>query len=228
MRVWPSISDGAATFGALISVLAGLFAMAFLGAFAFFVPLLLFPPVMSVRTGLIEIAVATAALYLVSNALKLLSKRRPGYHEDGASPLPQRRVSQPVLLAISFALAIVLVAYPAWWKHRLASREYEHSKTCYAQLETADRLTGFDAKFAPGYVEFKQARYLAVAEEHGAMLGMRRDAIDRDLGRTAAAFFKSYSALTPAAAQRNRPALLSDLTRCLNDDWAPHGEILNP
>lgn len=143
MRLWPSTSDGAAIFGAFISVLGGLFAMAFLGAFAIFVPLLLFPPVNSVRTAVIEVALATAALYLVSNGLKLLSKRRPGYHEDAASPLPTRPLGQPVLLAISLAVAMLLIAYPAWWHRRLASREYAHSRACYAQLRAGTACPNF-------------------------------------------------------------------------------------
>lgn len=223
IRVWPEHSDGAAIFGAFISVLGGLFGMAFIGAFAFFVPLLLFPPVTSVTTGLLEIAVATAALYLVSNALTLLSRRRPGYHKDEASPLPRRRLSQRGLIAVSLALGILLVAYPGWWHHRLASREYAHSRICYAQLRTADRVPELQAKFAPGYLRYDAGLYLSTAEEHGAMLGIAKEGTDRDLSAAAAAYFSAYSAQAT-----DRRSLLNDVTRCLNDEWAPHGEILNP
>src|SRR6185312_15991142 len=132
MRLRRIESDGAAIFGAFISVVGGLFAMAFIGAFAIFVPLILVPPVTSLGIALLQLALATAAFYLVANALQALSKRRPGYHEEEASTLPRRRLGQPVLIAISFALGILLVAYPGWWHHRLASREYAHSRICYA------------------------------------------------------------------------------------------------
>lgn len=224
MRIFSATSDGAAAFGALISVVAGLFAMTFLGTFAIFVPLLLFPPLTSVKVGLLQVGLATTALYLVSNALQTLSKRRPGYHEDGASPLARRQLSQPVLIAISFALGVLLVAYPGWWHHRLASREYAHSRVCYAQLRAADRVPELQANFAPGYLQYEAALYLSIAEEHGAMLGTAKDAVDRDLSEAAASFSSSAS----AHERRGRSALLTGVTECLDDDWAAHGEIANP
>ena len=101
MRLWRTSSDGAAILGASISAIAGLFALAFIGAFAIFVPLILIPPVTSVAEALLQISLATAGVYVASNALKLLSRRRPGYHDDGADPAFGPKMHQPALLAIS-------------------------------------------------------------------------------------------------------------------------------
>jgi hypothetical protein len=133
-----------------------------------------------------------------------------------------------MLLGIAFALATLMVTYSSWWNHRLSSREYAHAKGCYAQLQTADRLPVLRAKFAPGDLPDNAAGYLSVAEEFGAKLAMRREAVEKDLHQAAAAHLKIYARLIPAAAERNRRVLLGEVIRCLNDDWAPHGEFLNP
>lgn len=207
---------------------AGLFAMLVIGVFAVVVLLALLPPATTVTAGILEVTAATISLYVLSKAFQQLSKRRPGYHDDEATPVQSRRIPEPVLLGIAFALATFVVTYCSWWNHRLASREYAHSKGCYAQLQTADRVPGLGAKFAPAYLQYKSASYLGVAEEHGAKLGMRRGAVDQDLRQAAAADLTSYARLTPAAAERTGRVLTDDVTRCANDDWAPHGELLNP
>lgn len=207
---------------------AGLFAMLVIGAFAVGALLALLPPATTVTAGIFEVTAATISLYILSKAFQQLSKRRPGYHDDEATRVQSRRIGEPVLLGIAFALATFVVTYCSWWNHRLASREYAHSKGCYAQLQTAARVPGLGATFAPGYLQYKAAAYASVAEEHGAKLGMRREAVDRDLRQAAVADVTSYVRLNPAAAERNGRVLMVKVIRCTNDDWAPHGELLNP
>ena len=207
---------------------AGLFSMLIVGLFAVGALLALLPPATTVRGGIVQVTAGTISLYVLSKAFQQLSKRRPGYHDDEATPVQGRRFGEPVLLGIAFALTTLVVTYFSWWNHRLASREYAHSKTCFAQLQTADRVAGLGANFAPGYLRYVATRYMSTAEERGAKLGMRQGAISQDLRQAAAAYFKAYPALTPAAAQPSRNAFLSDIVQCANDDWAPHGEIVNP
>lgn len=225
---WPTADESGTILAAWVSAVAGLFAVAFIGTFAILALPMLLPPLATVSVAMLEIGTAAICVYFVTNALKLLSKRRGGYHEDGANPVYGTGIGQPALLGVSFAVAVIAVGYAGWWNHRLDSREYAHSKLCYAQLETADLTPRLNGNFVPGYLRNRAARYLSVAEEHGARLGMATNAMDRDLARSAAAYYDSYSALPGATAERRQRPLLDDVERCANDEWAAHGEIFNP
>ena len=154
---------------------AGLFSILMVGLFVVGALLALLPPATTVRGGIAQVTAGTISLYVLSKAFQLLSKRRPGYHDDEATPVERRPVSEAVLLGISLALTTLVVTYFSWRNHHLLSREYAHSKTCYSQLETADRLPRFGANFAPGYLRYVATGFLSVAEEHGAKLGMRKN-----------------------------------------------------
>jgi len=225
---WPTAEESGTILAAWVSAVAGLFAVAFIGTFAILALPMLLPPLATVRVAMLEIGTLAICVYLVANALKLLSKRRGGYHEDGANPVYGTGIGQPALLGISLAVAVIAVGYAGWWNHRLSSREYTHSKLCYAQLESADRMPRLNSDFVAGYLGDRAASYLSMAEEHGARLGMATKAIDRDLARSAAAYYDSYSALPGATAEPRQRALLNDVERCANDEWAAHGEVLNP
>jgi len=213
---------------ASISAIAGLFALLFICTLGVLVLLIVVPPVTTGGAGIEQIAVATICLYLVSTTFKLLTKRRAGYRENDLASGRHSQVSERMLFGVSFAVATAGVIYSAWWHHRLASREYWHSRLCYVQLQTAIHLPRFEASFAPGGIGYHARLSLTVAETHGAMLGMRQEAVDSDLAQAAAAYFHSYAGLTGVQAERANGALLNQIVRCVNDDWARHGEILNP
>jgi len=75
----------------------------------------------------------------------------------------------------------------------------------------------------PGALSHGQA--LFVAEKHGAWLGWGEAAIRRDFDRARRADLAGPAADAPA---RATAALLGDVRRCFNDEWEPHGEMLNP
>ena len=223
----PSPHSNRAALVTWLSVAAAISALSLVALFAISILQILVPPITTVGDAIVEVIAATIFLYVASKVPALLTLRTVGYSEAARAP-ENKHLSEPALLGISLVLAAIVVTYFGWWHHRLAAREYAHSKGCYAELETADRVPTLDAKFAPGELGYHAALYLSNAELHGGMLGMRREAIDADLPRAAAAYFKSYSKPPIAAAERRDSALLDDVLRCVNDDWAPHVEILNP
>jgi hypothetical protein len=224
---WPASSDGETVLVTSITAVAGLFAALFIGAFGVLALLSFVPPVTTIRAGVFQVGAATICLYVVSKLFELLTNRRVGYRDDGAASVPIRRVGDRALIGLSFAVASVAVIYVGWWHYRLAAREYAHSKLCYAELEAADRTPRLNANFAPTYLKHEAGLYLSVAEEHGAILAMRQQALHDDLIQAAAGYFNSPRSAAGSAQQSDR-LLLSDVNRCIDDDWAPHGEILNP
>jgi hypothetical protein len=212
---------------ACISGIAGLSALVLVALFGIAILLILVPPVTTAGAGILQIIAATIFVYVASNIPRLLSMRTAGYSDAETAP-QRKRVTEPALLGISFVLGTILVSYFGWWHHRLATREYAHSKGCYAQLETADRVPRLETKLALGNPGYQAALYLSNAELHGAMLGMRREVVDEEFSRAATAYFKSYADLPTTAAKTRDGPLLNDLIRCADDDWAPHGQLLNP
>ena len=133
-----------------------------------------------------------------------------------------------MVVVVSLALGALVTIYHNWWIHRLASREYAHSRICYAQMETALHLQTLPNKFDVLGLERSAISYQDVAERHGAMLGISKAAIDTDLAQQKVIFWDRYSGMTAKRDGRQLTDFFADVTRCLNDDWAPHGEIFNP
>ena len=59
-------------------------------------------------------------------------------------------------------------------------------------------------------------------------IGISRDAAHRDFERAVAVYFNRYTAASAPGAPHISPALMRELGHCFRDEWATHGDILNP
>lgn len=130
-----------------------------------------------------------------------------------------------MLLIGALAFVVAITTYSTWWHHRLARREYAHSKGCYVELETAKLLPRERTRLDPFDAEDQAAVYLWNGQYHGSWLGWRPDAIRQDFDRASRSYRARYAS---NASPTKEPDLLHDVGRCFRDEWAAHGEIFNP
>jgi hypothetical protein len=164
-------------------------------------------------------------IYLVIKVSHAMVRPVAGYAAPSPTFRDMLRAGEPNLLLAALTVAVLATVYLDWWFHRLGEREYVHARGCYAQLKAAKLLPRGQTRLDPYEVEEQAGIYLFVAEKHGAWLGWDQDPIRRDFDRATRSYRARHAGDT---SPRATAALLGDVRRCFNDEWEPHGEILNP
>jgi hypothetical protein len=121
----------------------------------------------------------------------------------------------------SFAGVIVLFTSP-YSCHKPTSQEmYAHAKGCFAALDTNLNIVP-PARFTqagldPDAIEMASSDDMSGAFDMGKEIGMKPDAILKDLQRAKAAYVRSHTWQPPAGAGRKFIALGNQVNGCLAD-----------
>jgi hypothetical protein len=147
-------------------------------------------------------------------------------HADPAATLRDRlRAGEPMLVIAALSMSLLATMYLDWFFHRLGEREYIHARGCFERLETAKLLPRERTRLDPSVVERQAGIYMRVGERHGPWWGLGQAAIRNDFERARRSYLAGHAGNSSPQATA---ALLEDVRRCFNDEWEPHGDLLNP
>ncbi|WP_223031890.1 hypothetical protein [Hephaestia mangrovi] len=154
--------------------------------------------------------------------------RKRALSEDESGVTSAVKAGEPTVLLLALSIAFALNLYWTWWYHRLGAREVARATTCYALLSATHRLPGYEANAGVGRIEPGRASYMRVAIEHGAWIGVSAPNVRAMLAGKRSSFEVTYAALARQRDWRGVSLAFVDMQHCLNDQWAPHGEMFNP
>jgi len=177
---------------------------------------------------MIKILLWALCLYLVFKLCHLNFSPKKNFAYDDRSLRDKLIAGEPYVILIAVAAAALINLYSYWFVHRLARREVAHATECYGRVGASQKLAGINTRFDYWLLETFTADARNIAIEHAKWINMDLHSVQAGLQSSKA----KYSAVYYKLSSRNNVQKINqeetEIERCVNDQWAPHGEILNP
>lgn len=176
---------------------------------------------------MVKVMIWVAGLYALFKFCYVNFSKKSNRHAD-ESWRDDAVAGEPYILLIAITAALLINLYGYWFIHRLGRREVAHATECYGRVGASESLPGIDKRFDYWTLATFTVDARRTAAKHAKWIGMDPSVLTGRLASSKASYARLYSYLSNHHQFAEIDRQMVEIDRCIKDQWAPHGEILNP